>query len=124
MPASAGLRQSTYCVNSPRPCGTLASRTSRVDNAVVRELIRRLTLGTVTLVASCASAHALPVKDALAQVMHGTQASAVVLDTQTGAVLASEGKLRQATPGSAIKPLLLAYGLEHGIVNPEMQVYC
>lgn len=76
------------------------------------------------LVAGCASAHALPVKDALTQALRGSQASAVVLDTQTGAVLASAGKPRRATPGSAIKPLLLEYALEHGIVNPEMEVYC
>jgi cell division protein FtsI/penicillin-binding protein 2 len=76
------------------------------------------------LVASGASLHALPVKDALAQALRGTQASAVVLDTQTGAVLASAGKPHQATPGSAIKPLLLEYALEHTIVKPEMEVYC
>ena len=58
-------------------------------------------LGTAMLIAACVSAHALPVKDALAQVLRGTQASAVVLDTQTGAVLASAGKPRRATPGSA-----------------------
>ena len=29
-----------------------------------------------------------------------------------------------ATPGSAIKPLLLEYALEHGIVHAEMEVYC
>jgi cell division protein FtsI/penicillin-binding protein 2 len=81
-------------------------------------------LGTAMLIAACVSAHALPVKDALAQVLRGTQASAVVLDTQTGAVLASAGKPRRATPGSAVKPLLLEYALEHSIVNPEMEVYC
>jgi cell division protein FtsI/penicillin-binding protein 2 len=74
--------------------------------------------------ASCLPARALPVKDALAQALRGTQATAVVLDTQTGAVLASAGKPRQATPGSAVKPLLLQYALEHGIVNPQLEVYC
>jgi penicillin-binding protein 2 len=66
----------------------------------------------------------LPVRDALAQALRGTQASAVVLDWQTGVVLASAGKPRRGAPGSAIKPLLLAYALEHGIVRPDMEVYC
>jgi cell division protein FtsI/penicillin-binding protein 2 len=76
------------------------------------------------LVAGCVSAHAQPVKDALAQALRGTQASAVVLDTRTGAVLASVGKASRATPGSAVKPLLLEYALEHNIVNAELEVYC
>ena len=41
-----------------------------------------------------------------------------------GTVLASAGEARRGAPGSAIKPLLLAYALEHGIVRPEMEVYC
>ena len=69
-------------------------------------------------------AHALPVSAALSQALHGTQASAVVLDPQTGALLASAGQPRSGTPGSTIKPLLLAYALEHGIVQPETEVYC
>ena len=76
------------------------------------------------MAAVCLPARALPVKDALAQALRGTQASAVVLDTQTGAVLASAGKPSRATPGSAVKPLLLQYALEHGIVKPQMEVYC
>jgi len=76
------------------------------------------------LLAGCVPARALPIADALALALRGTQASAVVLDTQTGAVLASTGKPRRATPGSVIKPLLLEYALEHGIVNPAMEVYC
>jgi cell division protein FtsI/penicillin-binding protein 2 len=74
--------------------------------------------------AGCLSALALTPKDAVVQALHGTQASAVVLDMQTGAVLASAGKPVRATPGSAIKPLLLEYALEHSIVNPEMEIYC
>jgi cell division protein FtsI/penicillin-binding protein 2 len=76
------------------------------------------------LAAGCFQARALPVRDALAQALGGTQASAVVLDMQTGTVLASTGEPRRGTPGSAIKPLLLAYALEHGIVRPDMEVYC
>lgn len=81
-------------------------------------------LGMAMLLAVCVPARALPVKEAVAQALRGTQASAVVLDAQNGAVLASIGKARQATPGSAIKPLLLEYALEHNIVKPEMEVYC
>jgi membrane carboxypeptidase/penicillin-binding protein PbpC len=99
-----------------------------VDNAGVRKSLKNLLaavwLGAAMLGAGWVPADASPVKDALAQALRGTQASAVVLDTQTGAVLASAGKSRQATPGSAVKPLLLEYALEHSIVNPEMEVYC
>jgi len=101
---------------------------ARVDNAGVHKSLSNglaaVCLGAAMLSAGCVTARASPVKDALAQALRGTQASAVVLDTQTGAVLASTGKSRQATPGSAVKPLLLQYALEHGIVNPEMEVYC
>ena len=74
------------------------------------------------LAAPCA--YALPVAAALMQALHGTQASAVVLDLQTGTVLASVGAPRRGSPGSAIKPLLLEYALEHSIVNAGMEVYC
>jgi cell division protein FtsI/penicillin-binding protein 2 len=47
-----------------------------------------------------------------------------VLDAGTGVVLASAGVSRRGVPGSAIKPLLLAYALQHDIVRPEMEVYC
>jgi cell division protein FtsI/penicillin-binding protein 2 len=99
-----------------------------VDNADVRNgrLSRSANawLATAVLVAGCCQAWALPVRDALAQALSGTQASAVVLDWQTGMVLAAAGPPRRGTPGSAIKPLLLAYALEHGIVRADMQVYC
>jgi cell division protein FtsI/penicillin-binding protein 2 len=98
-----------------------------VDNAIVPEELTKRTaamLAIAILVASCVPACALPVKDALVQALRGTQASAVVLDTQTVAVLASAGKPRRATPGSAVKPLLLEYALEHGVVDPAMEVYC
>jgi cell division protein FtsI/penicillin-binding protein 2 len=81
-------------------------------------------LAVGVLVTGCFEARALPVRDALAQALGGTQATAVVLDWQTGAVLASAGPARRGTPGSAIKPLLLAYALEHGIVRADMEVYC
>jgi cell division protein FtsI/penicillin-binding protein 2 len=74
------------------------------------------------LAAPCA--FALPVAAALMQALHGTQASTVVLDLQTGTVLASVGASHRGSPGSAIKPLLLEYALEHGIVNAGMEVYC
>ena len=76
------------------------------------------------LLACCVPMGALPVAEALAGALRGTQASAVVLDLQTGAVVASVGEQRRGAPGSAIKPLLLEYALEHGIVRAEMQVYC
>jgi cell division protein FtsI/penicillin-binding protein 2 len=62
--------------------------------------------------------------DALAQALRGTQAAGVVVDLQTGAVVAQVGRQERATPGSAIKPLLLEYALEHGIIAPRTQVFC
>ncbi len=64
---------------------------------------------------------------AISTALQGTQASAVVLDERSGAILASVGAQRRdirATPGSAIKPLWLAYALEHGIIHPQTEVYC
>lgn len=61
---------------------------------------------------------------ALAEALHGTQASAVVLDWKTGTVLAAVGTEPRAMPGSVVKPLLLEYALDHGVVRPETTVYC
>jgi cell division protein FtsI/penicillin-binding protein 2 len=99
-----------------------------LDNADVRSDLMsgaaRVLLGAAVLFASCADGRASPVAEALSRALRGTQASAVVLDLQTGAVLASAGESRRRAPGSTIKPLLLEYALEHGIVRPEMEVYC
>ena len=38
--------------------------------------------------------------------------------------MASLGGDSQATPGSTLKPLLLQFALEHGVVNAQSQVYC
>ena len=76
----------------------------------------------------CPAALAAPdnvvVLRALAQALHGTRASAVVLDARTGALLTSAGTNPRDTPGSSLKPLLLEYALEHGIVHPDTEVYC
>lgn len=85
-------------------------------------------LPVLALALFCPSAPAAPdnivVPHALAQALHGTQASAVVLDARTGAVLTSAGINPRATPGSSLKPLLLEYALENGIVRPNTEVYC
>jgi cell division protein FtsI/penicillin-binding protein 2 len=60
----------------------------------------------------------------LARALKGTQASAVAVDLQSGAVVASVGEARRGAPGSAIKPVLLEYALEQGIVRAETEVYC
>ncbi len=65
-----------------------------------------------------------PAADALARALKGTQASAVALDQATGGVIAQTGPSRRGLPGSALKPLLLAYALHHGIVREETTVYC
>jgi cell division protein FtsI/penicillin-binding protein 2 len=59
----------------------------------------------------------------LTAALSGTQASAIVLDAQTGAILARVSEAHGA-PGSVIKPLLLEYALQHGIVRPDTTVYC
>ena len=56
--------------------------------------------------------------------MDGTSASVVVLDQSTGAVLAQTGRQGFSSPGSVIKPLLLNFALEHGIVSEHTEVYC
>lgn len=99
-----------------------------LDNAEVRigwaSGAARALLGIAVLFAYCAGGRAATVADALSQAFRGTQASAVVVDVQTGALVASAGEARHGAPGSAVKPLLLDYALEHGIVRPEMEVYC
>jgi cell division protein FtsI/penicillin-binding protein 2 len=61
---------------------------------------------------------------ALTQALHGTQAAGIVLDLKTGAVTARAGIEARATPGSTIKPLLLEYALEHGVITSGAQVFC
>jgi cell division protein FtsI/penicillin-binding protein 2 len=73
---------------------------------------------------SAATGQSKPVADALTHALHGTQATAVVLDLRTGEGLASAGVARRGAPGSVIKPLLLEYALEHGVVRAETEVYC
>ena len=60
----------------------------------------------------------------LASALEGTSATGIVVDMRSGAVLASIGGQPQGTPGSTLKPLLLEYALEHGVVNEQTQVYC
>jgi cell division protein FtsI/penicillin-binding protein 2 len=63
-------------------------------------------------------------QNALASALRGTGASAIVLDWKSGAVLAGTGTEPRAMPGSVLKPLLLEYALEHGVIRPETTVYC
>jgi len=81
-------------------------------------------LSLLIFLASSLHAQQHPLADALLRALNGTQASAVVLDQATGAVLAQAGKQRSALLGSAIKPLLLEYALDHGVVRADTEVYC
>jgi cell division protein FtsI/penicillin-binding protein 2 len=78
----------------------------------------------IMVLTASAPGQSLQMTEALSREMRGTQASAVVLDLKSGAVLARVGQDRRGTPGSAIKPLLLAYALQHSIVREDTQVYC
>jgi peptidoglycan glycosyltransferase len=62
--------------------------------------------------------------DALSHTLRGTHAAAVVLDFRTGSLLASTGTAPSSTPGSTLKPILLQYALDHGVVRADTQVYC
>lgn len=99
-----------------------------IDNAGVQtSLVRRrswLSFSLLILLASSLHAQQFPLADALLRALNGTQASGVVLDQATGAVLAQAGKQRSALLGSAIKPLLLEYALEHGVMPADTEVYC
>lgn len=83
-----------------------------------------LAFSLLIFLALSVNAEKVPIADALARALHGTQASALVLDQATGAVLAQTGKQSSALLGSAIKPLLLEYALEHGVVRANTEVYC
>lgn len=81
-------------------------------------------MGLLIFLAPSMHAQQFPFADTLSRALSGTQASAVVLDQATGAVLARAGEQRSALLGSAIKPLLLEYALEHGVVRADTEVYC
>lgn len=99
-----------------------------IDNAEVQtSLVRRrfwLSFNLPIFLAPCLHTQQFPLADALARALNGTYASAVVLDQATGAMLAEAGKQRSSLPGSAIKPLLLEYALEKGVVGADTEVYC
>lgn len=78
----------------------------------------------VLLLSLSASSSASSPSDALPQALRGTQAAGVVLDLKTDAVTARVGSELRETPGSTIKPLLLDYALEHGIITSGAQVFC
>lgn len=110
------------------------SRTARLPAATparIPAVAGRLTerrrgagLGIAVLLAVGAPAQAVPAAAALRQALRGTQASAVVLEIRNGRVLARWGVPRRGAPGSTLKPLLLAYALDHGIVSAGTEVYC
>jgi cell division protein FtsI/penicillin-binding protein 2 len=87
-----------------------------------------LLCGLLLVPASPLRAQSMPVAEALARALKGTQASAAVVEQATGTQLATvsgaPGAPRAALPGSAIKPLLLEYALEKGIVRADTEVYC
>ena len=84
-----------------------------------------VTLIVMLLACLCGSAAAASVEsDALSKALRGTQSSGIVIDSKSGKVLALIGSQRRSTPGSAIKPLLLEYALDHGMITAGAQVFC
>jgi cell division protein FtsI/penicillin-binding protein 2 len=57
-----------------------------------------------------------------------TPATAIILDAQTGTILATvkpaEAAQLQALPGSILKPLFLAEALHHNAIQPTTKVFC
>jgi cell division protein FtsI/penicillin-binding protein 2 len=62
--------------------------------------------------------------DELSKTLHGTQAAGIVVDISSGRVMAVFGRSERATPGSTIKPLLLEFALEHGVITRGTEVFC
>ena len=81
-------------------------------------------LGPLVLILSASAGSAETTSRALHDALKNTQASGLVVDLETGAVRAREGKEIRATPGSTLKPLLLEYALEHGVITEHTQVFC
>jgi membrane peptidoglycan carboxypeptidase len=67
---------------------------------------------------------AQPMQDHLAVALRGTQASAVILDLKTGQLVGELRDTRRETPGSSLKPLILDYALQRGIVNANTEIFC
>lgn len=91
---------------------------------VVHPRLRLHLVGFLLLALAPANGADRTAQAALASAMRGTQASSIVLDWTTGKVLAAVGPEPRAMPGSAVKPLLMEYALEHGVVQPQTTVYC
>ena len=60
--------------------------------------------------------------------LHSTPATAIILDAQTGQLLASvkplEAARLQTLPGSILKPLFLAEALRRNAIQPTTKVFC
>lgn len=84
----------------------------------------RLVIWSALWLSLGATAFAASASEALAKALRGTQAAGVVIDLKSGVLLARVGRESRATPGSTIKPLLLEYALEHGVIAAGTQVFC
>jgi len=62
---------------------------------------------------------------ALDNVLHGKSVSAVVVDVQSGAIIASYGEVESAAaPGSTLKPFVLKAALDAGIIEEHTAIHC
>lgn len=61
----------------------------------------------------------------LTNALHGTHASAVVLDVASGSIVASYGALDvQAAPGSILKPFVLKAALDADVISAQETIHC
>lgn len=99
-----------------------------VEGSFCKRNGRRLVIASVliSIVFDVVGVHAGAgtLQEGLAAALKNTQSSGVVLDLLTGSLVAVIGRSRGGTPGSTLKPLLLEYGLRHGIVTSETKVFC
>ena len=68
------------------------------------------------------------IQNTLQSSLLGTPATAIILDAETGKLLATvkplEAAQLQTLPGSILKPLFLAAALEHNSIQPATRVFC
>lgn len=90
-----------------------------------RSLLCSLPITLLSRINPAFETHATREQIALTKSLQNTQAIAIALHQQSGAILASHGNIESAeTPGSILKPLLLSAALQRKLVSPTTTVFC